>query len=112
MEVVKQFSEKYDFINFLSVNLDYNLKEFKNFIENNEFKTWSICYPLDKQNLISYWELDHLPTHLLIDPNGMISQYPALPPTTHYNNKSIDETFFNIQKNLSPEKSYQIGSKY
>ena len=112
MEVVKQFSEKYDFINFLSVNLDYNLKEFKNFIANNEFKTWSICYPLDKQNLISYWELDHLPTHLLIDPNGMISQYPALPPTKPYNNKSIDETFFNIQKNLSPEKSYHIGSKY
>jgi hypothetical protein len=42
----------------------------------------------------------------------MISQYPALPPTRHYNNKSIDETFFNIQKNLSPEKSYHIGSKY
>lgn len=112
MEILKQFSKKYDFINFLSVNLDFNINDFQEFIENNEFKTWPICYPKDKEELISFWELDHLPTHLLIDPDGLISQFPALPPTNSYNNNSIDETFFNIQKKLSPKKSYQIGSKY
>ena len=104
MEILRQFSKKYDFINFLSVNLDFNINDFQDFIENNDFKTWPICYPKDKEELISFWELDHLPTHLLIDPDGLISQFPALPPTNSYNNNSIDETFFNIQKKLSPKK--------
>ena len=90
MEVINQFQENYDFVNFISVNLDYNLKSFKKLAGSLSYDSWPIVYPLNKQGLISYFELDHLPTHLLIDPNGDIYQYPALPPTALYNNKSID----------------------
>jgi thiol-disulfide isomerase/thioredoxin len=111
MEVINQFQENYDFVNFISVNLDYNLKSFKKLAGSLSYDSWPIVYPLNKQGLISYFELDHLPTHLLIDPNGDIYQYPALPPTALYNNKSIDATFFKIQKKLSPDKRYRIGKK-
>jgi thiol-disulfide isomerase/thioredoxin len=111
MEVINQFQENYDFVNFISINLDYNLKSFKKLAGSLSYDSWPIVYPLNKQGLISYFELDHLPTHLLIDPNGDIYQYPALPPTALYNNKSIDATFFKIQKKLSPDKKYRIGKK-
>ena len=111
MEVINQFQENYEFINFVSINLDYNLKSYKKVVEKKLYKSWPVVYPLNKQSLISYFQLDHLPTHLLIDPNGDIYQYPALPPTALYNSKSVDETFFKIEKNLSPNKSFQIGKK-
>ena len=111
MEVINQFQENYEFVNFVSVNLDYNLKSYKKVATKKLYKSWPVVYPLNKQGLISYFQLDHLPTHLLIDPNGDIYQYPALPPTTLYNSKSVDETFFKIEKNLSPNKSFQIGKK-
>ena len=93
MEVINQFQENYEFVNFVSVNLDYNLKSYKKVATKKLYKSWPVVYPLNKQGLISYFQLDHLPTHLLIDPNGDIYQYPALPPTTLYNSKSVDETF-------------------
>ena len=111
MEVINQFQENYEFVNFISVNLDYNLKSYKKVVAKKLYKSWPVVYPLNKQGLISYFQLDHLPTHLLIDPNGDIYQYPALPPTALYNSKSVDETFFKIEKNLSPNKSFQIGKK-
>ena len=111
MEVINQFQENYEFVNFVSVNLDYNLKSYKKVAAKKLYKSWPVVYPLNKQGLISYFQLDHLPTHLLIDPNGDIYQYPALPPTALYNSKSVDETFFKIEKNLSPNKSFQIGKK-
>ena len=111
MEVINQFQENYEFVNFISVNLDYNLKSYKKVVAKKLYKSWPVVYPLNKQGLISYFQLDHLPTHLLIDPNGDIYQYPALPPTALYNSQSVDETFFKIEKNLSPNKSFQIGKK-
>ena len=111
MEVINQFQENYEFVNFISVNLDYNFKSYKKVVAKKLYKSWPVVYPLNKQGLISYFQLDHLPTHLLIDPNGDIYQYPALPPTALYNSQSIDETFFKIEKNLSPKKSFQFGEK-
>ena len=111
MEVINQFQENYEFVNFVSVNLDHNFKSYKKVAEEKLYKSWPVIYPLNKQGLISHFQLDHLPTHLLIDPNGNIYQYPALPPTAMYNSQSIDATFFKIQKSLFPKKNYQIGKK-
>ena len=111
MEVINQFQENYEFVNFVSVNLDHNFKSYKKVAEEKLYKSWPVIYPLNKQGLISHFQLDHLPTHLLIDPNGNIYQYPALPPTAMYNSQSIDATFFKIQKSLFSKKSYQIGKK-
>ena len=65
----------------------------------------------NKEDIISYLNLDHLPTHLLIDPKGFIYQYPSLPPISLYNDQSIDKLFFDIQKKLEPKKKYNIGSR-
>ncbi len=111
MEVINQFQENYEFVNFISVNLEYNLKSYKKVAAEKLYKSWPVVYPLNKQGLISHFQLDHLPTHLLIDPNGNIYQYPAFPPTAIYNSQSIDATFFKIEKSLSPNKSFQIGKK-
>ena len=111
MEVINQFQENYEFVNFVSVNLDHNFKSYKKVAEEKLYKSWPVIYPLNKQGLISHFQLDHLPTHLLIDPNGNIYQYPALPPTAMYNSQSIDATFFKIQKSLFSKKNYQIGKK-
>ena len=111
MEVINQFQENYEFVNFVSVNLDHNFKSYKKVAEEKLYKSWPVIYPLNKQGLISHFQLDHLPTHLLIGPNGNIYQYPALPPTAMYNSQSIDATFFKIQKSLFSKKSYQIGKK-
>ena len=111
MEVINQFQENYEFVNFVSVNLDHNFKSYKKVAEEKLYKSWPVIYPLNKQGLISHFQIDHLPTHLLIDPNGNIYQYPALPPTAMYNSQSIDATFFKIQKSLFSKKNYQIGKK-
>ena len=35
MEIIKQFKEDYSFINYISINLDYNENAYKNFIKSN-----------------------------------------------------------------------------
>ena len=111
MEVINQFQENYEFINYISVNLDCDFKSYKKVTAEKLYKSWPVVYPLNKQGLITHFQLDHLPTHLLIDPDGNIYQYPALPPTTLYNSQSIDETFFKIEKTLSTNKNFRIGKK-
>ena len=39
MEVINQFQEKYEFVNFISVNLDYNFKSYKKVVAKN-YKSW------------------------------------------------------------------------
>ena len=111
MEVINQFQENYEFINYISVNLDCDFKSYKKVTAEKLYKSWPVVYPLNKQSIITHFQLDHLPTHLLIDPDGNIYQYPALPPTTLYNSHSIDETFFKIEKTLSTNKNFRIGKK-
>ena len=114
MEIIKQFKENYSFINYISVNLDYNENGYKNFIKSNLNYQWPICYPLNKQKIVDDFELDHLPSHVLIDPEGNISQFPALPPSPllkGYNSTTIDKTFFTIKKNSRMKESFKIGKK-
>ena len=114
MEIIKQFKENYSFINYISINLDYNENGYKNFIKSNLNYQWPICYPLNKQKIVADFELDHLPSHLLIDPDGNISQFPALPPSPllkGYNSTTIDKTFFTIKKNSRMKESFKIGKK-
>ena len=114
MEIIKKFNENYSFINFVSINLDDNIEEFEVFLDNNPSYKWEILYPKNKQELISEFHLDHLPTHLLIDPNGLISQYPALPPSPlskGYQSSTIDEIFFNIKKKNNVKEKMNIGRK-
>ena len=114
MEIIKKFNENYSFINFISINLDNNKADFEKFLANNSNYKWQILYPKNKQELISEFHIDDLPTHLLIDPKGLISQYPALPPSPlskGYQSSTIDETFFNIKKKNKVEEKMNIGRK-
>ena len=70
--------------------------------------------PTNKQKIVDDFQLDHLPSHLLIDPEGKISQFPALPPSPlskGYNSTTIDKTFFIIKKNTTLKESFKIGKK-
>ena len=114
MEIIKQFKENYSFINYFSVNLDYNKDDYMNFIKSNLNYQWPITYPLNKQKIVDDFQLDHLPSHLLIDPDGNISQFPALPPSPlskGYNSTTIDKTFFTIKKNTVVKESFKVGKK-
>ena len=111
MEIINKMSQKYNFINFISVNMDQKDIDYKNYINENTHFNWQICKPVNRENLINTFDIDHLPTHILIDPNGSIAQYPAYPPTPLYNNQSIDVTFFNIQKNNTTKSMFGIGGK-
>ena len=111
MEIINKYSQNYPSINFISINMDQDNYKYNEYIkENQEFK-WDICQPYNKEEIVSSFKLDHLPTYLLLNPNGEISQYPAYPPSPLYNNQSIDVTFFNIKKNNTVKKQFNIGGK-
>jgi len=111
MVIIKKLHENYDFINFVSVNLDKNIDKYKSYIEGNTDFNWDICQASNMDLIIKDFDLDHLPTYILIDPNGKIAQYPAYPPSPLYNNQSIDVTFFNLKKNNSVKSPFGIGGK-
>ena len=111
MEVINQLHKDYPFINFISVNLDKNKNEYLKYINQNESYKWFICQPVKREEIINDFQLDHLPSHVLIDPNNNILQYPAYPPIPLYNNQSIDVTFFNIKKYKNEKKPLNIGGK-
>jgi len=111
MEVINQLHQDYPFINFISVNLDKNENEFIKYINQNGSYKWLICQPIKREEIINDFQLDHLPSHVLIDPNNNILQYPAYPPIPLYNNQSIDVTFFNIKKYKNEKKPLNIGGK-
>ena len=114
MEIIKQFEENYGFVNYISINLDNNEEAYNNFIKTNFNYQWAICYPLNNQKIVDDFQLDHLPIHLLIDTEGKISQFPALPPSPlskGYNSTTIDKTFFTIEKNNKVKESFRIGKK-
>ncbi len=110
MEIIEQLERKYDAVHFISINLDYKESSFTHFLNHNHYN-WEIGRPQNPQNVISKFRLDHLPTYLFIDAEGMIIQYPAYTPSPMYNNQSIDVTFFELQKKLDQRHRLNIGVK-
>ena len=60
MEIIKKFKENYSFVNFFSINLDYNEDGYKKFLKSNLNYQWPICYPINKQKIVDDFQLDHL----------------------------------------------------
>ena len=110
MEIIEQLANKYNAIQFISVNLDENENYFADFLSKTQYK-WEIGRPQNPQDVIELFNLDHLPTYIFIDPVGVIAQYPAYTPSPMYNNQSIDVTFFNLQKKLDQRQRLRIGIK-
>lgn len=110
MEIIEQLENKYNAIQFISVNLDENENSFADFLSKTQYK-WEIGRPQNPQDVIELFNLDHLPTYIFIDPYGVIAQYPAYTPSPMYNNQSIDVTFFNLQKKLDQRQRLRIGVK-
>ncbi|MBM77350.1 MAG: hypothetical protein CL846_02605 [Crocinitomicaceae bacterium] len=111
MEIINQLQKKYTFINFVSINLDDNINNYNDYIKNHNQYTWNICNYDNKIEIFENYSIDHLPTYVLINPNGTICQYPAYPPSPLYNNSSIDETFFDIDKKINKKETFKIGGK-
>ena len=111
LEIIETLHQKYDVVEFISINLDEKEKDFNQFLKENEQYSWRIGRPKNPQDIIDLYRLDHLPTYLLLEPNNKILQYPAYPPSPMYNNQSIDVTLFNLQKKLKEKHQLNIGVK-
>jgi len=111
IQIIQSMAEKYNFINFISIDMNTEKSNYEDYSLKNKIPNWQICKPINNEEIIELFNLHNLPAHMLIDPQGKISQYPAYPPTPLYNNQSIDITFFNIQKNYSKKNHFKIGGK-
>ena len=103
--------KKYSFVNFISINLDNRKEDFYDYIKNNKKYNWNICNIDNNIEIYEQYSIDHLPSYVLINPDGTICQYPAYPPSPLYNNFSIDKTFFDIEKKNSTKETFIIGGK-
>ncbi len=114
MEIINQLKEKYTFITFGSINVDKEKSSFDNYIEENKEFSWDICYFDHQTEILKNYSIDHLPSYVLINPDGTICQFPAYPPSPlskGYKSSTIDETFFNIEKKNKVPEPFRIGGK-
>ena len=113
MEIINQLKEKYSFVNFISINLNKEKTTFNDYILNNQYD-WNICYFNNQTEILTDYSVDHLPSYVLINPDGTICQFPAYPPSPlskGYSSTTIDETFFNIEKKNKAPEPFRIGGK-
>ena len=53
MEIINQMNTKYDFINFVSVNMDQEDVKYENYIKENKHFNWQICKPVNIEEIIN-----------------------------------------------------------
>ena len=114
MEIINQLKEKYSFINFCSINLDKDTSNYIDYLKENQQFNWDICHFNYKTEILNNYSIDHLPSYVLINPDGTICQFPAYGPSPlskGYKSSTIDETFFNIGKKNKVPEPFKIGGK-
>lgn len=106
------FKEKYGkHVAFVSINMDSDKKKFDNFVAGYPNFDWNMLHFGGNSNLLDQYEVNNVPSYILIDPEGKILQYPALSPSPNGVGISIDKTFFDINKKLSKKRRWNIGGK-
>jgi thiol-disulfide isomerase/thioredoxin len=112
MDLYPDFIEKYgQHVKFVSINIDSKKSKFDNFIVSHQKYKWNLLYYDGNTNLLDEYQINNLPSYILIDPNGDILQNPANRPSPNGAYVSIDKTFFDINKSLTKKKRWSIGTK-
>lgn len=112
MALYPEFIEKYGrHVKFVSINIDSKKTKFDNFIASHPKYKWNMLYYGGNTNLLDDYELNNIPSYILVDPDGNILQNPANRPSPNGSYVSIDKTFFDINKSLTPKKRWNIGTK-
>jgi len=112
MALYPEFMEKYgQHVKFVSINIDSKKSKFDNYIASHPKYKWNMLYYGGKTNLLDDYEINNIPSYILVDPNGDILQNPADRPTPNGSYISIDKTFFDINKSLTKKKRWSIGTK-
>jgi len=116
MELMIDLKKRYgSMINFLSISIDENFEDFKQFVENNRSFKWEFGWVGDDPTIWEDFEIDHLPLFYLIDEQGNIIDWPALWPSTgiesyfqkiKFNNKEINKKSY---WDKPPNKSNKDG---
>jgi peroxiredoxin len=111
MKLMEKMYEKYNWdVEFISINVDENPKAMRDFLHKNAYK-WVFLYGGKDNSIRDVYNVSSLPQFYLVDPDGVLIQAPALRPSPNGTFKSIDETFFYIQKKLHPQKKHVPGQK-
>jgi cytochrome oxidase Cu insertion factor (SCO1/SenC/PrrC family) len=111
MKIMKILYEKYKWdVEFVSINVDDDPKQMKNFLRKNPYRWTFLHYGKDKDIRQRYNALT-LPQFYLVDPDGVLIQAPALRPTPDGTSRSIEKTFYLIQKKRHPDIKIMPGQK-
>jgi hypothetical protein len=111
MKIMKILYEKYKWdIEFISINVDDDPKLMKNFLRKNAYRWTFLHYGKDRE-IRKRYNATALPQFYLVDPDGVLIQAPALRPTPDGTSRSIEKTFYMIQKKLHPDRKWMPGQK-
>lgn len=112
MALYPDFIEKYgQHVKFISINIDSKKSKFDSYIASHPKYKWNMLYYGGNTNLLDDYEVNNIPSYILVDPDGNILQNPADRPSPNGAYVSIDKTFFDINKSLTKKKRWSIGTK-
>lgn len=113
MKVIKDLELKYgEDIEFVSFSADKTRAEFDEFIKNNPDYNWNIVFLGENHELLDRFNVKTIPAYYLIDQKGFMAQSPAKSPSPNGEYKSIDFTFFEINKKLHKKTQRNPNGSY
>lgn len=105
LNIMPRLKERYgESIEFLTIAVDDTPSNVMEFVSKNRQISWPVLLQDPRSQVLRDYAITGIPQYILIDPKGNILQSPALSPSPSGNFVSIDKTFFDIQKSLSPER--------
>lgn len=112
MQVIKDLSDKYgEDIAFISLCTDKSKTTYDAYCEEHPSYKWDTFYIGENSELIQLFKVADVPSYYLIDQEGFIAMAPALGPSPSGEYKSIEDTFFYINKRLHPVDKPRVGGK-
>ena len=112
LKIIEEMTEKYGkYVEFISISLDENEDEFIRFKEQHHKYKWHFAHYKGENSILTNFDIQSLPTYVLIDDEGNIEQAQAMSPAPNYPRPSIDKTFFYIKKQKEPKNTRTVGGK-
>lgn len=112
MQVIENLVKKYDEdIAFVSLCTDKEKGTFDTYMSENPEQNWDVFYIGETDDLMKSFMVLDVPSYYLIDQEGFMAMAPALAPSPSGEYRSIEETFFYIEKALHPVVTPRVGEK-
>lgn len=112
LKIMEDMYSKYkDYIEFISISLDEDEKEFVKFKKIHRNYKWHFAHYKGENELLLNYNITSIPTYVLIDEEGNIEEAQAMSPAPNYPRASIDKTFFFIKKRKEPKNNRSVGGK-